>query len=110
MPKKKITEKTGTIEVESTVFHYGQEVVGDRQNKKIEVRPFETDTATVSVKMGMTIPTQPYASVRIDVMLSTPCYVEEMEGVYNDLRTMTQMIVTEEKRRIDEWIEKKKAL
>lgn len=76
--KKKIKEvraKQGTVSVTTTVLG-GQKV----EHKRIKVRPFVTDTATMGVRLGSTIPTGDYASARIDVSVFLPCYVEEALG------------------------------
>jgi hypothetical protein len=88
---KKITEKEGWVEVSSTV-------IGAKKStsKKIKVRPFVTDTANVSVKYGATIPTGDYASARFDVMISMPCYVEEVPAMYDRLRKMVDDKVSSE--------------
>lgn len=64
--------------------------------KKIDIRPFVTSPAHVSVKMGATIPTADFANVRLDIMLTVPCYVEEMVDVYKQTREMVEDLITRE--------------
>lgn len=76
-----ISEREGTIMVSSTVL--GKE---KQERKRIPVRPFVTHPATVSVKYGQTLPTVQYGSVRVDVMITCPCYKEEILDVYEMVR------------------------
>jgi len=96
MPKtKKIEEKQGYVEVSSTVIGAKKQ-----SSNKIKVRPFITDTANVSVKYGATIPTGDYASARFDVMISMPCYIEEVPTMYEKLRKMVDDYVSMEMHKI----------
>lgn len=64
--------------------------------EKIKIRPFVTSTATVSVKMGLTIGLPNFGSARIDVMVSSPCYKEEIVDVYTEVRTMVDDLLDKE--------------
>lgn len=75
----------------------GQEKSSD---EKIQIRPFVTDTATVSIKFGATIPTEQYANIRVDVMVAVPCYVEEIGEVYEQTRTLVDNRMQEELSRL----------
>lgn len=55
--------------------------IDDEKRKSIEVRKFETDPAYVRVNAGVTKNLGNYESLRVDVSLTVPCYVEEMERV-----------------------------
>lgn len=68
--------------------------------EKIKIRPFVTDTATVSIKFGATIPTEQYANIRVDVMLSVPCYIEEIPEVFHQVREMADARMQEELARL----------
>ena len=96
MPKK-VQEREGFVEVTTTV-------VGKRKRKakKLKIRPFVTSPANVSVKMGLTIPTGDWSSARVDVMLSVPCYVEEMLQVYEDVRDLVDQLIEGEVSRLTE--------
>lgn len=88
---KKIEEKEGMVEVSTTVLNKKK-----RRVEKIKVRPFVTNTANVSVKYGLTIPMADFASARVDVMISMPCYVEEVGATYKELRETVQALVSRE--------------
>lgn len=89
MPK--VNEKQGFMEVTNTVLNKKR-----RKVSKIQVRPFATDTANVSVKYGATIPMGDFSSARVDVMISMPCYVEEIGAVYKELRDTVSGLVSKE--------------
>lgn len=86
---KQISQKEAFIDVSRTVL-------GGKKSKttKIKIRPFVTDTATVSVKYGLTIPTGDYSSARVDVMIAVPCYVEEMVEVFNDTKELVDKLIS----------------
>lgn len=58
----------------------------EQVSEKIKVKLFITSPAYVTVKLGETIggPPGSFSSERIDVGVSIPCYMEEIEEVYCD--------------------------
>lgn len=91
---KKVEEKEGLITVTRT---YLNQVVETR--KRIKIRPFATDTANVSVKLGATISVGGAGSfefARIDVMIAMPAYVEEVLDVYKEVRDTVEGLVEKE--------------
>lgn len=67
----------------TSVFKDGaQQTVLKDEKKDLEIRIFETEPAKVFVGLGLTISLKQYESIRIDVGLSVPCYVEEKEAAY----------------------------
>ena len=99
--KKEIKQKEAFIEVSTTILGKPKEEV-----KKIKIRPFATDTANVGVKYGVTIPTGDYSSLRVDVMVNCPCYVEEMVPVFNQCCKLAEKLMDRETDRL--FKEKKK--
>jgi hypothetical protein len=93
---KKITEKEGIVTVSSTMVGLPPK----EKSKKIKIRPFVTDTATVSIKYGLTIPTVQYGGARVDVFISCPCYQEEIPAVYKQLQYICDKLITKEADRI----------
>jgi hypothetical protein len=91
-----ITEREGTLLVQRTVLGKRD----DDPPKKIRIRPFVTATANVSVKFGATIPTVEYGNVRVDVMLSVPCYKEEILTVYKQTRDIVDKLIDAETARL----------
>lgn len=55
--------------------------VTEEKRKVLEVRRFETEPAYVRVNAGVTKNLGNYESLRVDVSLTVPCYVEEIEKV-----------------------------
>lgn len=70
-------DKEATLEVSRTAF--GKEEVSQ---EKLFVRLFQTNPANLSVKAGATINLGNYESARVDVMLSVPMYMEEIDEMY----------------------------
>jgi len=97
--KIKINEKEATVSVSRTVLKQQSE-----RNKKIKIRPFVTDTASVSVKMGLTIPLGGYSSARVDVMISVPCYIEEIPLVYKETHSLVEKLIDAEAAKFDKEI------
>ena len=77
-------------------------VLGKSEQKpsKIRIRPFRTFPASVSVKFGVTIPTVEYGSARCDVMLTMPCYKEEIVDVYHEVRNLCDHLIEKEAARL----------
>lgn len=55
--------------------------IEEEKRKPIEVRKFETEPAYVRVNAGVTKNLGNYESLRVDVSITVPCYVEEIEKV-----------------------------
>ena len=91
-----ITTRDAIAEVRKTVF--GKEEVS---NDRIRIRPFISTPANISVKAGITINLGNYESARVDVMLSMPCYPEELDSVYEDVKKWVDGRVEHEKREIE---------
>jgi hypothetical protein len=110
MPKKQIDR----ISSDEASLSVSRTVLGDtnlkskRKNERIKVRPFVTNPAHVSVKMGATIPTADYAGVRLDIMLTVPCYVEEIVSVYKQTRKMVEDLIETEIDEIQSDIDREK--
>jgi hypothetical protein len=96
--KKQLTvdERNATITVTKTAVG-GKE---EKTEEKIRIRPFVTNPATVSVKFGATIPTVAYGGARVDVMISCPCYKEELVDVYGQVRDLCDELIDKEAARL----------
>ena len=55
--------------------------IEEEKRKVLSVRKFVTDPAFVRVGAGVTKRTGDFESLRIDVAITVPCYVEEIETV-----------------------------
>jgi len=91
-----ITTRDAIVEVRKTVF--GKEEVA---NDRIRIRPFISTPASVSVKAGITINLGNYESGRVDVMLTIPCYLEEVDSIYEDAKSWVDGRVEHEKKEIE---------
>jgi len=67
---------------------------------KILIRPFVTSTSTVGVKLGRTINMGNYENIKLEVFVSSPCYIEEIVDVYNQIKTLTEELITKEIERL----------
>jgi len=94
--------RDGFFEVRKTVF--GKETVSE---DRIRIRPFATNPATVSVKAGATVNLGNFESARIDVMLSMPCYVEEVNFIYEQVKDWVDDRVQKEYKELKESVEGK---
>ena len=63
----------------------------------IEVVPFKTEPAKVSVGLSTTINMGNYESAKVDVFVSLPCYREEVESTYKAALSFVQAKVTQER-------------
>lgn len=82
MPEKKLVEKEATAIVERTVLNKEDPARREKFNAKL----FQTTPASITVKAGETINLGNYSSARVDVMLTFPCYVEEIDETYPKVR------------------------
>ena len=94
-----IETRDSIAEVRKTMF--GREEVS---NERIRIRPFISQPASISVKAGVTINLGNYESGRVDVMLTMPCYPEEIDGVYEDVKSWVDARVSHEKKEIEKAI------
>lgn len=86
-----IISKDAYYDIRKTILGKEQVDIG-----RIRIRPFVTNTANVSVKAGATVNLGNYESARVDVMLSVPCYVEEIDEVYEQTKDWVDRMVKKE--------------
>mgnify|MGYP000843960957 FL=1 len=89
-------ENISTEETVLTVTASRAGVPDEEKIKVIEVRSFVTDTANVRVSAGVTKNLTNYEFLRVDVSISAPCYVEEIEEVRARLGVLVSDSLTEE--------------
>ena len=73
---KPVREDTSVMVVTSSAFG-----VDEEKRKDLEVHRFETEPAYVRINHGMTKKIGEYESLRVDVSITVPCYVEEINEV-----------------------------
>ena len=86
-----IISKDAYYDIRKTILGKEQVDIG-----RIRIRPFVTNTANVSVKGGATVNLGNYESARVDVMLSVPCYIEEIDEVYEQTKDWVDRMVKKE--------------
>lgn len=80
VPRRTRTNVQATYEATVSVLASGVGI-DEMKRKVIEVRKFETEPAFVRVNAGVTKNLGDYESLRVDVAITVPCYVEEIETV-----------------------------
>lgn len=96
------------LEVREAILIVSKALPGLSKSEPIEtetratlgVRTFVTAPAVLSVKGGCTVNLGNYESGRCDVMLSYPCYREEIEDVYPLVKEFVDSKLTEEYREL----------
>jgi hypothetical protein len=91
-----ITTRDSIAEVRKTAF--GKEEVS---SERIRIRPFISVPASITVKAGVTINLGNYESGRVDVMLTMPCYPEEIDQIYIDVKDWVDSRVDHERKTIE---------
>ncbi len=78
-----ITEHETVVRVKRLLKVGGEKVlVDDESEEGIYVRKFVVPPAKVSLGKGVTVNIAKYESAKVDVHISVPCYVEEIEEVF----------------------------
>lgn len=70
------------------------------EDETINVRPFVVEAAEVSLTRGRTINLGNYESVRLDVSIKVPCYLEEAVDAFKFARRFTAERLDEEVRMV----------
>lgn len=71
------------------------------KNRTVMIRPFVTTPACVSCRFARLIALPAYENVRVEVEVSSPCYVEEIREVGNEVVQLAKQILEEELSKID---------
>ena len=90
--------KSEEIKITVTKSYLG---TSKEQRGTIEIRPFATEPAYLTVKKGVTLPVGEYQFARIDVSLSFPCYREEVNEVYKLANAWVEKKLDEETKVVD---------
>jgi len=83
------------LRVSRTVKEKGCGEVQEGREEVIEVHRFETTPAQVSVSYPLKL-TKDYCSNGIDVTITIPCYVEEIEATIIKAKSMAAAVLREE--------------
>ena len=81
--EQRVRRSKASVSTEETTATVTASGVGIEEEKRkvLSVRKFVTDPAFVRVGAGVTKRTGDFESLRIDVAITVPCYVEEIEAV-----------------------------
>jgi hypothetical protein len=86
---RNLDSKEGTVLVTRT--HLGKtDMVKD---EKIRIRPFVTDTAHIAVKFSRKLQIVQYEPIGIEILVSVPCYKEELKEVYRELKDFAENLL-----------------
>jgi hypothetical protein len=103
-PKKEVDEtdskgKTinGLIYVSRQYKTVGEEEHEETDEDIIEVHEFKTEPARVNLKYGLTMNMGNYESVRVDVGVDIPCYIEEIDEAYKKAQDFVIKKINQEK-------------
>lgn len=77
------------------------------EEQNLEARVFATTPAMVSAKIGRTVNTGDYESIRIEVGVSLPCYAEEVEQGITTASEMVGKFVADEEAAVRQMLAKK---
>ena len=88
----KITSKEAQISVSRTMLNTSPKT----KHEKILIRPYVTETATVGYKIGRVCNLGNYESLRVEVFISSPAYVEEIVDVFGQVKLMAEELLGSE--------------
>ncbi len=78
----------------------------EQRQEKIQIRPFVTEVAKISVAKGLTINAGNYNSIRVDVIVTLPCYLEEINETYQYAKQLAEKWIQSEEQFIQEELRK----
>lgn len=105
-PPKKIRGEQGSMQVTRTLVDRRNKTEDKHErNEKISIRPFVTDTVRMGSKKGVTLNAGDYQSLRVDVEVIFPCYVEEAVDVYHQASALADRLLGEEINEIPKFLE-----
>lgn len=86
-PRTKKTAPPGTITVSTRVIARSDgeesEIIITDDYEEVEVQKFETDPAFVEAKAGVTKSLRQFESLRVDVRMCLPCYMEKADDTFD---------------------------
>ena len=80
--RAKTKSKEGFVRVTKTYSNKGNVISEESMDQTILVRHFNTDTAQVGLGRTSTINLGDYNSVKVDLYIQVPSYVEELDDAY----------------------------
>lgn len=66
------------------------------RKERIKTIEFKTNPMYISLKLGKTIAQPANSWAKAEVMLSMPCYVDELADVYNEVKTKVVELLQEQ--------------
>jgi hypothetical protein len=96
-----------TLWVSRSIRQHGTEVASEGEEQLIEVQKFLVEPAYVKIEKGLTLNRGNYEFVRVDVGLTLPCYVEEVDGAMEQCNRVVEARLMREYEEVDQWRNKK---
>lgn len=98
-PEAAVETAESIVTVSSSIGTKGETAFEESDRRVLEVRQFVTTPANVRVSVGQTINLGNYESHRLDVVVSLPCYREEIDtALINAADTASTFLEDELKR------------
>lgn len=95
--QREVKQEEAVVEVSRTVL--GQTT---SSREKIKIRPFTTDTANVGVNYGVTLQVGDGRFIKVNVSVFCPCYVEEVQDMFQQVSKMADEMMDTEVQRLSE--------
>lgn len=95
--------KTGETAVEGTIV-VSRTWPPEAREERIQIRPFKTDVVRIAVSKGRTINVGDYNSVRVDITISLPCYMEEIDQTFEYCSKLAEQYLVKECQPIEEYV------
>ena len=106
-PKEEIVEAS-TIRVERTFFKGGSLIKEESEEAFLDVHKFVVEPTRVYINYGRTIPMEQFASCKLSLGISIPCYFEEKDEAFEYGANWAGERMDEEMQAIEEFKNKSK--
>lgn len=99
--KRRRRESTPDVQTADEVVNVHSTYLGQETNERkvIQVKSFAVEPAHVRVNKGFTANMGDYESLRVDVSITVPCYVEEIDEVVREAADKVHVFLMEELKR-----------
>lgn len=94
--KNKVIKRETSVWVTRTVRERGEDIGGDEANALISINEFTTEPARVGISKTLPIQFARFLIGKVDVTISMPCYVEEIEKARETVVEMVDDFLREE--------------
>ena len=96
-------QRAGTISVNRAFVKTGKTEKNEVLEEKMMVHEFASSPAEVGFSLGMTMNIGDFESVRLDISVKMPCYVEEVDDAYVYVQKWAEDRLKTERDAVDLW-------